>query len=166
MRRYETIFISDPDLSAEDRDALFARLKDMLPQHGGFLIVLDEWGIQKLAYEIRKKPRGHYVRMEYCGTGALVAELERSCRIDDRVLKYLTVLLEKEADVETLKAELAGKEEAKADKAEEKTPEPEAASQEEGPEADDASSDGDDDSEPEPGDAEAPPETKEQEEEE
>jgi len=110
MRRYETIIISDPDLSAEDRESLFERLKELISLKDGFLLDFDEWGIQKLAYEIRKKVRGHYIRLDYCGTGMLVSELERFCRINkDRILKYLTVLLDKEADLDELKAELKAK---------------------------------------------------------
>jgi len=107
MRRYETIFIIDPDLSEEGRTPLFERLKDLFPQHNGLLVVIDEWGAKKLAYEIKKKARGHYVRLDYCGTGVLVNEIERFFRIDDRVLKYMTVLLEKDVDVESIKEEMA-----------------------------------------------------------
>ena len=107
MRRYETIFIIDPDLSEEERTPLFERLKDLFPQHNGLLVMVDEWGAKKLAYEIKKKSRGYYVRLDYCGTGILVNEIERFFRIDDRVLKYLTVLLEKDVDVENVKQEMA-----------------------------------------------------------
>jgi len=107
MRRYETIFIIDPDLSEEGRAPLFERLKDLFPQHNGLLVMVDEWGAKKLAYEIKKKSRGYYVRLDYCGTGILVNEIERFLRIDDRILKYLTVLLEKDVDVENVKQEMA-----------------------------------------------------------
>jgi len=107
MRRYETIFIIDPDLSEEGRAPLFERLKDLFPQHNGLLVTVDEWGAKKLAYEIKKKSRGYYVRLDYCGTGILVNEIERFFRIDDRVLKYMTVLLEKNVNVETVKEEIA-----------------------------------------------------------
>ncbi|OQY58159.1 MAG: 30S ribosomal protein S6 [Desulfobacteraceae bacterium 4572_88] len=103
MRRYETIVITDPDLSDEDRGQLFERLKELIPGQDGFLVMFDEWGTQKMAYEIRKKIRGYYVRLDYCGTGDLVAEMERLFRIDDRVLKYMTILLDKDADLESLK---------------------------------------------------------------
>ncbi len=107
MRRYETIFIVDPDLSDEERLPLFERLEPLFPQLDGFLVMIDEWGTQKLAYEIKKKNRGYYVRLDYCGTGPLVNEIERFFRIDDRVLKYMTILLEEDVDLESLKAELA-----------------------------------------------------------
>jgi len=107
MRRYETIFIIDPDLSDEERAPLFERLKLLFPQLGGLLVENDEWGIRKLAYEIKKKVRGYYVRLDYCGTGALVNEIERFFRIDDRVLKYMTVLVDEDVDLESVKEEIA-----------------------------------------------------------
>ena len=116
MRRYETICIIDPDLSADERVPIFERLHDLVPQQGGFVVEQDDWGNQKLAYEIKKKPRGYYVRLDYCGTGAVVDEMERFFRIDDRVLKYMTVLLDKDADVEGIKAEMAAAAEARAQK--------------------------------------------------
>ncbi|MGD9107248.1 MAG: 30S ribosomal protein S6 [Desulfobacterales bacterium] len=114
MRRYETIFIIDPDLSEEGHAPLFERLKDLFLQHNGLLVVVDEWGARKLAYEIKKKTRGYYVRLDYCGTGILVNEIERFFRIDDRVLKYMTVLIEKDVDIENVKEEIARTEAEKA----------------------------------------------------
>jgi small subunit ribosomal protein S6 len=107
MRRYETIAIIDPDLTEEDRAQVLQRTTDLIPKEGGFLILLDEWGNRKLAYEIKKKARGYYVRIDYCGSGPLVNEMERFFRIDDKVLKFMTVLLEKDADAESIKEEMA-----------------------------------------------------------
>jgi small subunit ribosomal protein S6 len=118
MRRYETIFIIDPDLSSDERAPLLVRIKDLIPQQGGLLIKVDEWGSQKLAYEIKKKARGYYVLLDYCGTGALVDEIERLSRIDDRILKYMSVLLEKDVDLEKVKEDIA-REEAKDDQSDE-----------------------------------------------
>jgi small subunit ribosomal protein S6 len=107
MRRYETIVIINPDIPEDDRESLLNRIKEIIPQQEGVLIQEDVWGIRKLAYEIKKKPRGFYVREDYCGTGKVVDELERFCRIDDRVMKFLTVQLDPEADVEKIQAEIA-----------------------------------------------------------
>ena len=112
MRRYETIFIADNDLSEEDRSPIFDKLKDLIQQHGGLLVMVDQWGGKKLAYEIKKKARGYYVRLDYCGSGILVNEIERFFRIDDRILKYMTVVLDKDVDIETVKEEIAQIEEA------------------------------------------------------
>jgi small subunit ribosomal protein S6 len=113
MRRYETIAIIDPDLSEDDRTSLLTRIKDIISEQDGVMINEDLWGTKKLAYEIKKKPRGYYARYDYCGMGPLVDELERSFRIDDRVMKYLTVQLDPDADVEQLQAEIAAAQAAK-----------------------------------------------------
>ncbi len=107
MRRYETIFIIDPDLSDEERNPVVERLQEIINQYGGFLVIIDEWGSKKLAYEVKKKVRGYYIRIDYCGTGKLVNEIERFFRIDDRVMKYMSVLLERKVDVERIKEEKA-----------------------------------------------------------
>lgn len=106
MRRYETMVIVDSDLSGDKREPLFERMEETISQQGGALIVRDDWGPRKLAYEINKRTRGHYVRFDYCGNGELVSELERFCRIDDRVMKYMTIQLAKEADPEAIRAEM------------------------------------------------------------
>ena len=118
MRRYETIIIIDPDLSAEEREPVLARVKDVIAQQDGYLAFIDDWGTRKLAYEIKKKARGYYVRFDFCGTAAVVDEIERFSRIDDRVLKYMTVLLDKIAEIEKIKEEVAAAE-SKADVPEE-----------------------------------------------
>jgi small subunit ribosomal protein S6 len=121
MRRYETIFIVDSDLAEQDRQIVFDKTTEIVSQFDGFVAEIDEWGTRKLAYEIKKKKRGYYTRLDYCGTGAMVDEIERSFRIDDRVLKFMTVLLDNEVDVDRLKAEL---EEKKAAETQAETAEP------------------------------------------
>ena len=107
MKRYETIIIIDPDLSKEAETPIFERVNDLIPQYNGFLIETDDWGTKKLAYDVKKKSRGHYVRFDFCGDGALIQEMERFFRIDDKVLKFMTVLLDENPDLEAIKADLA-----------------------------------------------------------
>ena len=128
MRRYETIFIVDNDLSEEDRSPIFEKLKDLIQQHSGLLVMVDEWGGKKLAYEIKKKARGYYVRLDYCGSGFLVNEIERFFRIDDRILKYMTVLLDQDVDIEAVKEEIAKAEEIRTNETESSNVEPDAES--------------------------------------
>ncbi len=130
MRRYETIFIIDPDLSDEEHPPLFERLTLLFPQLDGLLVEIDKWGTRKLAYEIKKKARGYYVRLDYCGTGALVNEIERFFRIDDRVLKYMTVLIDPEVDIDNVKAEIAQAEAEKEQSAQNEEPDADDAEQE------------------------------------
>lgn len=106
MRRYETIFIVDPDLSEEGRVPVFDRLQNLIPSHEGTLLEVDAWGTRRMAYEVKGRVRGYYTRLDYCGTGATVDEIERFFRIDDRILKYLTVMTDESPDVEQLQREM------------------------------------------------------------
>jgi small subunit ribosomal protein S6 len=110
MRRYETFVIIDSDLSQNLRDQVIQRVEELISQMDGFLVFTDDWGERKLAYDIKKRGRGYYVRFDYCGLSPLVNEIERFFRIDDRALKYMTVLLDKVADLEKIKAEKAAAE--------------------------------------------------------
>ncbi len=118
MRRYEIVFIVDPELSEEQRQPLFDKLKGLVPEDQGLLVKFDDWGHKRLAYEIKKHTRGYYVLMDFCGNGALVKEIERNMRLDDRILKYMTVVTDKTVDVEGVKAEM------EAAKEQESKPEP------------------------------------------
>ena len=111
MRRYETFIIIDPDLSEEQRQPVLERVKEIMAQLSGFLIRVDDWGSRKLSYAVKKKERGYYVRFDFCGTGQLVNEMERFFRIDERVLKHMSVLLDPQPDLERIKEEMAKAEE-------------------------------------------------------
>jgi small subunit ribosomal protein S6 len=106
MRRYETVFIANSELADENRQSLLEKLQDLLSGDQAVLVKLDEWGNKRLAYEVKKQTRGYYVLMDYCGNGDMVKELERNMRLDDRVLKYMTVLKDETADMEAIKAEM------------------------------------------------------------
>ena len=112
MNRYETIAIIDPDLNDEGREPVLSRVNQLVDQQKGFYVKADAWGMKKLAYEIKKRVRGYYVAFDFCGNGAIVDEIERFFRIDDRIIKYMTVVTEKDADVDAIKAAIAAEEEA------------------------------------------------------
>ena len=105
MRKYETVFILDPDVKDQARTDLFDRVKNIIAKENGILLDFDEWGNKKLAYEIKKKLRGFYVCITYGGTGSLVKELERNLRLSDDVLKFMTLLLSDDVTVEQLEEE-------------------------------------------------------------
>jgi small subunit ribosomal protein S6 len=120
----------------DQRAAVFSRLQELIPQHGGFLAFVDEWGSRQLGYEIKKRARGYYVRFDYCGTGAVVDEIERLFRIDDRILKYMTVLTDDDPNLDSIKEEIARAEAEKAKIEEAKTAEAAEPSEPEIPEED------------------------------
>jgi len=112
MRRYETVFIVNPSLSQEESQPLFDKLTDLIAAHQGLMVNFDEWGHKRLAYAIKKQTRGYYILLDFCGNGSLVKELERNMRLDERVLKYMTVCVAKDVDEEAVKSEIEAAEEA------------------------------------------------------
>ena len=105
MRKYETVFISDPDLQDQARADLFDKVRNIIAKENGILLNFDEWGNKKLAYEIKKKLRGHYVCVTYGGTGELIKELERNFRLSDDVIKFMTILLSDDVTAQQLEKE-------------------------------------------------------------
>jgi len=91
MRRYETIFILRPNTGEEEITKIVESTQQIIVDDGGTIIELNRWGMKKLAYLIKKESLGYYVYCDYAGTPEAVTEIERKFRIDDAVLKYLTV---------------------------------------------------------------------------
>jgi small subunit ribosomal protein S6 len=112
MRKYETVFISDPDLQDKARLDLYDKVRNIIAKENGILLSFDEWGNKKMAYEIKKKLRGNYVCATYGGTGDLVKEIERNFRLTDDILKFMTILLSDDVTVESLEQEVADAKEA------------------------------------------------------
>ncbi len=102
MRRYETLFIVDPELTDESLKEVAQKFTDIVLADNGHIIKYDEWGKRKLAYPVRKREYGFYILLDYCGPSDIVNELERNMRIDERVLKYITVKLSDSFDLEDL----------------------------------------------------------------
>lgn len=91
MRRYETISILRPNLSEGEITTIVDNTTKIITDEQGSIIDLTKWGLKKLAYPIKKESQGLYLFCEYAATPAAVAEIERKFRIDDAVLKYLTI---------------------------------------------------------------------------
>jgi len=110
MRRYETIFIVRPNIGEDEIEAITSRAAATIEGDGGTIIRINNWGLKKLAYLIKKENQGYYVYVDYAGVPASVAEIERIFRIDDRILKYLTVKLADSCDPEAVKEQIASAE--------------------------------------------------------
>ncbi len=106
MRRYETIFIIRPNVAEDEIEAVISKTSSIIEGDGGTIIKIDKWGLKKLAYLIKKESQGYYVYIDYGSIPASVTEMERIFRIDDKVLKYLTVKLDDSCDPVAIKAEL------------------------------------------------------------
>jgi small subunit ribosomal protein S6 len=105
MRRYETTVIAVPTLTDDEQNSLVAGLEQVIADAGGKLIRTDRWGKRRLAYRVRKQEDGFYFLFFYEAPPSVVPELERRIRIDDRMIKFLSVLVDWEEKV--LKAEAA-----------------------------------------------------------
>jgi len=92
-REYELIYIARPDLSDEELATIFDRTSGIITDREGHILTVDEWGKKKLAYEIRKYAKGHFVYVLFLGTPEMVDEVERTFRLDERLLRFLTVKL-------------------------------------------------------------------------
>lgn len=103
LRRYEILFIAHADLSEDNLNEIIERYKTIITDSKGIIVKIDKWGMRKLAYEIRKQKKGIYVLIDFAGTSAIVPELERNFKIDDKILKFLTVM--KQSDVDPLELE-------------------------------------------------------------
>ncbi|MEJ2093413.1 MAG: 30S ribosomal protein S6 [Syntrophobacterales bacterium] len=109
MRRYETVWVVNGDLPDEEIKATIDKFTKIITGQGGTLVSVEEWGRRKLAYKIEGTLRGYYIIADFAGLPAAVKELERNYRIDDRVIRYLTMKKADQVDVAALEAEIAAK---------------------------------------------------------
>jgi len=94
MRKYETIFILNPDLEEEQAQSAIEKVKGIITQTNGEILKVEDWGKRKLAYEVKKKAKGHYILIHFLGLPALLSELERNFRVMDSVIKFQSVRLD------------------------------------------------------------------------
>jgi small subunit ribosomal protein S6 len=94
MQKYETIYIMDPDLEEAQAQATIEKIKGIITQNSGEIIKVEDWGKRKLAYDVKKKPRGHYILTTFSGSPALLSELHRNFRVMDAVIKFQSVRLD------------------------------------------------------------------------
>ncbi len=106
LRRYETIFILRPDLGESAQKDTIRRFGGIVGTSAGEIIETEEWGFRELAYNIKGERRGFYVRLDYGGNGATMNEVERNLKLSDSVLRYLSVLVDRDIEPATVRAEL------------------------------------------------------------
>ena len=114
MNQYETVFILTPVLSDEQMKETAAKFKKVLTEQGAEIVNEEAWGLKKMAYSIDKKSTGFYNLVEFKGEPSLIKKLETGFRRDEKVIRFLTVKLDKYAAqyAEKRRNKLAKKEEA------------------------------------------------------
>lgn len=91
MQLYESIFIIRTSLPDEDTNKLIDKMKGVLEKSGATLLKSENWGKKKLAYEVKRERKGTFVYFHFKSGGQVVSELERSYRLEDSVIKFMTI---------------------------------------------------------------------------
>ncbi len=91
MTCYETLFVVKPTLTEEEIKAQIEKIKEVLGKVDAELLAADDMGMRKLAYPVQKNERGYYTVLYYKANGDAIAEIERNLRINEEVIKFLTV---------------------------------------------------------------------------
>jgi small subunit ribosomal protein S6 len=121
LREFETTFILQPEITDEGVQAICARVDQILERSGAVRLLYDDDGKRRLAYEIKHFQKGHYLTLHYFDSGKTVPEIERSLRLDESVLRFLTVRVADEVgDVEERKKQAAEEEKIRAERAAER----------------------------------------------
>ena len=97
VKQYETVFIATPVLSEEQMKETVKKYIDLLTSKGAEIVYENNWGMRKLAYPIRKKTTGFYYLIEFKAEGSVINDLEIAYKRDERLLRFLTVSLDKHA---------------------------------------------------------------------
>jgi small subunit ribosomal protein S6 len=94
MPLYEHVFLSRQDVSAQQVEELTAQLKGVIEQMGGKIAKLEQWGVKPLSYRLRKNRKAHFTFMNLDAPPAVINEIERQERLNEDVLRYLTIRVE------------------------------------------------------------------------
>lgn len=111
MKRYEIVLIVLSDLSKDDVDGLIERYSTLITDQKGLVVKVEKWGTRRLAYRIKKQPRGSYILIDFVCDSAAVNELERNLKFDDNVLRFQTIKKEDRVHLPDIEAEIAGAQE-------------------------------------------------------
>jgi len=94
MALYEHVFLARQDMSAQQVDALVEQYKGVIEANGGKVGRVENWGLKSLTYRIKKNRKAHYALMDIEAPGAAIHEMERQMRINEDVLRYMTIAVE------------------------------------------------------------------------
>lgn len=94
MQNYESIVIVRSTLSEEEINAVLAKIREIIEKAGGTVLQAEGWGKRRLAYEIKREKKGAYLLFRFQADGKLIAQLEHQYRLDETILKFITVRLE------------------------------------------------------------------------
>jgi small subunit ribosomal protein S6 len=94
MAFYESIFIARQELGEKDLQNTVNNFKEILEKYNASIVGTESWGLRNLAYKIDKNKKGHYMVLKIDGSGDAIQELERNMRIDENIIRYLSLKTE------------------------------------------------------------------------
>lgn len=97
-RNYETVFIASPALADARINEIKEKSRQVIEAHSGKVLNVDDWGKRRMSYPINKEFKGHYVCFTYSGDNGCVAELERNMRINEDIIRFLTIKIDEKVD--------------------------------------------------------------------
>jgi len=101
LNEYETTYVARPDLTDDQMNKITEKIEGVVKGAGGTVLVTEDWGKRKLAYLINRCQKGHYIYLNYCGPSPIINEVERNLRLEDNLLRFLTVKIEDDVEPET-----------------------------------------------------------------
>jgi small subunit ribosomal protein S6 len=104
VRRYESVVILAPEMPDDDIRNFTEKYSELIKTNGGEIIKIEDWGFKRLAYLVKKKEKGRYILFDFVGVPAVITELERQFKISEEVLKFLSVKIDDDVDLEAFKA--------------------------------------------------------------
>jgi small subunit ribosomal protein S6 len=107
LREYELTIIARAEIPESESNKLFSKYEKLMTADGGEILQKSNWGSKKLAFPMKKAFRGNYVNYDFLGTSANLAEMERLMRIDEDVLRYMSVYISENVNAAARKDELA-----------------------------------------------------------
>lgn len=103
MPSYESTVITKPAVGEDQVNALKSKVESIVQAHQGQLANFEDWGTRRLSYNIQKENRGRYLYFGFTGNNETVAELERNFRINENVMRFLSIAISEKEDLELLK---------------------------------------------------------------
>ena len=91
MQTYESIFVVRPTVTDDEVTKLVEKMKAVVEKNGGTIVKIDNWGKRKLAYGVGREKKGTYIILRFMGDGKVISDLEHNYRVEDAIIKFLTV---------------------------------------------------------------------------
>jgi small subunit ribosomal protein S6 len=107
LRQYESTFIVNASLDDGQVDGVIGRVQEVITKGGGTVDALNKWGRKRLSYTINKKTNGFYVNLEFTAPSTLILVLDRAFQLDEMILRYLTIIVNRKALAARAKAAAA-----------------------------------------------------------